>query len=68
MPSGRPEAIMTAADQAKIIEHVTASLREITSLRDFVAAVEVGSKVAGEMLNSVEQKLLDCMDSVGDEP
>jgi len=59
---------MTATDQAKIIEHVTASLREITSLRDFVAAVEVGSKVAGEMLNSVEQKLLDCMDSVGDEP
>jgi hypothetical protein len=59
---------MTATDHTKILEHVTASLREITSLRDFVAAVEVGSKVAGEMLNSMEQKLLDCMDSVGDEP
>jgi hypothetical protein len=59
---------MTVTDQAKVLDHITASLREITSLRDFVAAVEVGSKVAGEMLNSVEQKLLDCMDQIGDEP
>jgi hypothetical protein len=49
-------------------EHVTASLREITSLRDFVGAVEIGSKVAGEMLTTMESHLLDCMDSIGDEP
>jgi hypothetical protein len=59
---------MTTTDHAKILEHVTASLREITSLRDFVAAVEVGAKVAGEMLTAMESHLLDCMDQIGDEP
>jgi hypothetical protein len=50
----------------RVLEAVTQSLREITSLRDYLAAVEVGSKVAHDMLNSVETKLMEIIDSVGE--
>jgi len=43
-------------------------LRQINSLRDFVAACEVGSKIAGEMLTAMETRLLDCMDEIGHRP
>ena len=35
-------------DQAKVLDAVSESLRTITSVRDFVTAVEVGAKIAGE--------------------
>jgi hypothetical protein len=50
-----------------VLEAITGSLREITSIRDFVAAVEVGGKVAGDMLTDVEAKLLDVMRSINEE-
>ena len=39
-------------DHAKVLAAISESLRSV------VAAVEVGAKVAGDMLNEVEQKLL----------
>jgi hypothetical protein len=35
------------------------SLRNTVSVRDFVVAVEIGSKIAVEMLARVETKLID---------
>jgi len=68
MPSGRPEAIMTATDHAKVLTTLSENLRQINSLRDFVAGVEVGAKIAAEMLTTMESHLLDCMDQIGEEP
>jgi hypothetical protein len=48
-------------DQAKVLDAVSASLRTITSVRDFIAAVEVGAKVAGEMVDEIERDLLDAL-------
>jgi hypothetical protein len=59
---------MTAADHAKVLTTLSENLRQINSLRDFVAACEVGAKIAGEMLTAMESHLLDCMDQIGDEP
>jgi hypothetical protein len=47
--------------QAKLLAAVTESLRTITSVRDFVTAVEVDAKVAGEMLDEIERDLLDAI-------
>ena len=44
------------------------NLRQINSLRDFVAACEVGSKIADEMLTTMEARLLDALDQIGDGP
>jgi hypothetical protein len=59
---------MTAVDHAKVLTTLSENLRQINSLRDFVAACEVGSKIAGEMLTTMESHLLDCMDQIGEEP
>src|SRR5262249_50123663 len=59
------EAAMTN-DHARVLATLTENLRKINSLRDFVAACEVGSKIAGEMLTAMESHLLDCMDQIGD--
>jgi hypothetical protein len=48
-------------EQAKILAAITESLRTITSVRDFIAAVEIGSKVAGEMVDEIERDLLDAL-------
>jgi hypothetical protein len=55
-------------DPTKALERVAETLRSVNSLRDFVAAVEVGTKVAHDILNEAEQKLLDVMDAIGDLP
>jgi hypothetical protein len=39
-------------------------LRDVTSLRDFIAAVEAGAATAHEMLNDVERRLLDVIRAV----
>jgi hypothetical protein len=49
------------SDQAKLLADITKSLRTITSVRDFIAAVEVGAKVAGEMADEIERDLLDAL-------
>jgi hypothetical protein len=59
---------MTTTDHAKVLATLSENLRQINSLRDFVAACEVGSKIAAEMLTTMESHLLDCMDQIGDEP
>jgi len=59
---------MTTTDHAKVLTTLSENLRQINSLRDFVAACEVGAKIAAEMLTTMESRLLDCMDAIGDEP
>jgi hypothetical protein len=54
-------------EQAKVLDAISESLRSVNNIRDFLAAAEVGAKVASDMLNEVEQKLLDVMAHIGDE-
>ena len=58
----------SASHHAKVLTALSENLRQINSLRDFVAACEVGAKIAAEMLTTMESHLLDCMDQIGDEP
>jgi len=55
-------------DHAKVLATLSENLRQINSLRDFVAACEVGAKIAGEMLTTMEARLLDALDQIGDGP
>jgi hypothetical protein len=48
------------------LDAITTSLRNVTSIRDFVAAVEVGGKVAADMLQETEAKLLDILHAIGE--
>ncbi len=48
------------------LDAITTSLRNVTSIRDFCAAVEVGGKVAGDMLQETEAKLLDILNAIGE--
>jgi hypothetical protein len=48
------------------LDAITASLRSVTSIRDFCAAAEVGAKVANDMLTEIETKLLDVLHRIGD--
>ena len=50
---------MTATDHAKVLDTLAENLRKINSLRDFVAGVEVGAKIAGEMLTTMESAMND---------
>jgi hypothetical protein len=59
---------MTATDHARVLTTLSENLRQINSLRDFVAACEVGLKIAGEMLTTMEARLLDALDQIGDGP
>jgi hypothetical protein len=65
-PPCSPRGDTTMSTDPRVLEAVTQSLREIISLRDYLAAVEVGSKVAHDMLDCVEAKLLEIIDSVGE--
>jgi hypothetical protein len=51
-------------DKEEVLDAVAASLRSVNSIRDFVAAAEVGAKVAGDMLNDIETKLLAVLATV----
>jgi hypothetical protein len=51
-------------DREEVLDAVAASLRSVNSIRDFIAACEVGSKVAGDMLNDIETKLLAVLATV----
>jgi hypothetical protein len=53
-------------NQDMVLERVNRSLREVSRLRDFIAAVEVGSKIAGDMLDGLEKQPLDCLDEIGE--
>jgi hypothetical protein len=50
---------MNNVDQAKVLDAVSESLRTITSVRE--SAVQVGAKIAGEMLDEIERDLLDAI-------
>jgi hypothetical protein len=54
------------ANRRIALDAITTSLRNITSIRDFVAAVEVGGKVANDMLTEIETKLLDTLNAIGE--
>jgi hypothetical protein len=51
----------TMIDNTKILAVVTESLSTVNSVRDFLIAVQVGSKVADEMLEAAERDLLDAL-------
>jgi hypothetical protein len=51
-------------DKHAALEAITASLREVVSIRDFLAAVEVGAQVAHTMLDNVEGKLLEILNAI----
>jgi hypothetical protein len=50
-----------------ILAAATDSLRDIHSIRDFVAAVEVGSRVASGMLDDIEAKLIHILRKVNED-
>jgi hypothetical protein len=52
-------------DHAEVLQIISAQLREIESLRDFVTAVAVGSKIAGEILATMDRKLAVCLRELG---
>jgi hypothetical protein len=58
---------MTPANENTALDAITQSLRDVTSIRDFAAAVEVGAKMAHGMLDDVEAKLLDILRAVGED-
>jgi hypothetical protein len=47
------------------VQIISQQLREIESLRDFVTAIAVGSKIAGEMLATMDHKLAVCLRELG---
>jgi hypothetical protein len=51
-------------DKRTALEAISASLRDVVSLRDFIAAVEVGAATAHQMLNDVEHRLLEILQAV----
>src|SRR5262249_9032692 len=62
VPGGRP---IMMRDPAEVLEIIAAQLREVESLRDFVTAVTVGSKIAGEILATMDHKLAVCLRELG---
>ena len=58
---------MTPANENTALDAITQSLRDVTSIRDFAAAVEVGAKMVHGMLDDVEAKLLDILRAVGED-
>jgi hypothetical protein len=52
-------------NRAEVLTIISQQLREIESLRDFVTAVTVGSKVAGEILATMDRKLAMCLRELG---
>jgi hypothetical protein len=58
---------MTPTNKNTALEAITQSMRDVTSIRDFTAAVEVGAKVAHGMLDDVEAKLLAIMRTVNED-
>jgi hypothetical protein len=50
---------MSTSDKRVLLSCVAESLRSVHSIVDFLGAVSVGTKLATEMLDDVESKLLD---------
>jgi hypothetical protein len=42
-------------------------LRNIVSIRDFVAAVQVGSQTAVDMLDKIESKILEVLETLNED-
>jgi hypothetical protein len=57
---------INATNRRIALDAITTSLRNVTSIRDFVAAVEVGGKVAADMLQETEAKVLDILNAIGE--
>jgi Na+-transporting methylmalonyl-CoA/oxaloacetate decarboxylase beta subunit len=58
-------AIMTEHEQA--LRAARDSLRNVVSIRDFLLAVQVGSKTAVAMLDKVESKLLEVLEAINED-
>jgi len=52
-------------NHAEVLTIISQQLREIESLRDFVTATAVGSKIASEMLATMDRKLAVCLRELG---
>jgi hypothetical protein len=57
---------MTDHEQA-MLRAARESLRDVTSIRDFLVAVQVGSQTAIDMLDTVENKILEVLQTLNED-
>jgi hypothetical protein len=53
-----------SANKRVALDALAQSLRNINSIADFSAAIEVGGKIANDMLRETEQKLLEILNTL----
>jgi hypothetical protein len=57
--------VLTETGRASVaLDALAQSLRNINSIADFSAAIEVGGKIANDMLRETEQKLLEILNTL----
>lgn len=51
-------------DREKLLDVTADSLRNVTSIRDFLIAVETGAKIAIGMLDKTEDRLIQALEQI----
>jgi uncharacterized protein (DUF1778 family) len=59
--------VMSDLDKRQILA-AAASLRNVTSIRDFIVAVQSGAQVALDMLDQMENSLVEVLEKIEDGP
>jgi hypothetical protein len=59
---------MSDLDKRQILAAAAASLRNVTSIRDFIVAVQSGAQVAVDMLDQMENSLVEVLEKIEDGP
>jgi hypothetical protein len=54
-------------DHEQALRAARDSLRDVTSIRDFVAAVMVGAETAIGMLDKIENKILEVLEAINED-
>jgi hypothetical protein len=54
-------------NREKMLQAVTDSLRNTISIRDFIVAVEAGARIATEMLDRCESRLIDALQELDED-
>jgi hypothetical protein len=54
-------------DHEKMLNAAADSLRNVVSIRDFLVAVQVGSEIAVGMLNKIENRLIEAMQTINED-
>ena len=55
------------SDHEQALKAARDSLRNVVSIRDFLLAVQVGSATAVDMLDKVESKILEVLDTLNED-